>query len=164
MGFRLIRGSSRLLVLEQIASSQRCMSSCAIGEGILVDGEIGGVMGRLLSAGLVVHSHKVVVGGGNCIGVEGEVLSTHQRLPVPHILGANHLTSHIHEEIVEFRAVTGWGEERAVLGLEVHSSTASLHGCLRDNDLGHERKRVAEDPLQDNPQEIFLEVKFSRTL
>jgi len=65
---------------------------------------------------------------------------------------------------VEFGAVAGWGEERAVLGLEVHCSTAPLHGCLRDNDLGHERKRVAEDPLQDNPQEIFLEVKFSRTL
>lgn len=109
-------------------------------------------MGRLWSAGLVVHSHKIVVGGGDRLGVEGEVFSTHQRLPVPHILGANHLAGHIHEEIMELRAVDGWGKERAVLGEEVHSSTAPLHRCLRDNYLGHERQREAEDLLQDNPQ------------
>lgn len=140
MGFRLIRGSSRLLVLEQIVSSQRCLRSRAVGEGILIDGEVGGVVGCLRSASLVVHAYKVVVGGRDHLGIEGEVLGTHQRLPVPHVLGANHLTGHIHEETVELRAVDGWGEERDTIGEEVHSSIASLHGCLRHNHLGQKKR------------------------
>lgn len=118
-----------LLVLEQIASSQRCLCSGAIGEGILVDGEVGGVMRRLRSAGLIVHAHEVVVGGWDHLGVECEVLATHQWLHDLHVLGANHFAGHIHEEIVKLRAVASWGEER-VLVEEGHVSTASMHGCL----------------------------------
>uniref|UniRef100_A0A0A9D5S4 ILL11 n=1 Tax=Arundo donax TaxID=35708 RepID=A0A0A9D5S4_ARUDO len=130
MGFHLIRGSSRVLVLKQIASSQRCLHSRTVGKGILIDGEVGRVMGRLWSASLVVQAHEVVVRDRDRFGVEGKILGAHQWLPIPNVLGANHLAGHLHEEIMELGAVVCWWKERAVLCEEVHGSTASLHRCL----------------------------------
>jgi hypothetical protein len=138
MGSLFNRGTSGL-VLNQIASSQRRLHGCPVGEGILIDGEVRGVMGRLRSTSFIVHAHKVVVRGGDRLGIEGEVLAAHQRLPVPHILRANHLTGHLHEEIMELRAVDCWGERRAVFLEKVHGSTAPLYRCLRYNNLGQEK-------------------------
>jgi hypothetical protein len=129
MGFRLIRGSSGL-VLNQIASSQGDLQSCPIGEGILIDGKVRGVMGCLRSTSFVVHAHKVVIRGGDRLSIERKVLGTHQWLCVPHVLGTNHLTGYLLEEIMQLRAVDcRWGE-RAVLVKKVHGSAAPLHRCL----------------------------------
>jgi hypothetical protein len=129
MGFHLMRGSSGL-VLNQIASRQGHLHSCPIGEGILIDGKVRGVMGCLQSTSFVVHAHKVVIRGGDCLGIERKVLGTHQWLCVPHVLGTNHLTGHHLEAIMELRAVDcRWGE-RAVLVKKVHGSTALLYRCL----------------------------------
>jgi hypothetical protein len=96
-------------------------------------------MRRLRSTSLIVHAHKVVVRAGDRLGVEGEVLAAHQRLSVPHILRANHLTGHLREEIMELRAVYCWGEQRAFFLEKVHGSTAPLYRCLRYNNLGQEK-------------------------
>ena len=127
--------SGNRLVLKQIASSQRCLHGHTIGQCILVDGEVGGVMRRLRSTSLVEHPHEVVVCLGNGLRVEGEVLGTHQWLLLSHVVGANHLTAHLRKEIVKLRIVDCWREERLIFVKEVHNCAAALDRCLCDYDL-----------------------------
>lgn len=124
------------MLFMKIPHGESRVKGCAVRERLLVDGEERGVRGILRQANRpVAHPHKVVERGRHGFGEEGEVLRPHHRLPVPHIIGAEHFPGHLPEVPVQTFIVDGRGEERAFFVEEAHGGVASLHGCLRNNDL-----------------------------